>query len=96
MAKANPSETETQPRANASGNRSSADAIAWLRGVGGELFRTANVAGRGPAWVAVVRTPRVTRARGKMIIALGETPKEAIATAIEQWDQTFDGNQAAH
>lgn len=59
------------------------EAIAWLRRVDGELFRTPR--GARAAWVAVVRAPRGDRRPARLIVALGESPEEATATAARQW-----------
>ena len=60
------------------------EAIAWLRQVDGELYRTPRGAGERAAWVAVVRAPRAARA-SRLIVALGESLEEATATAARQW-----------
>jgi hypothetical protein len=64
---------------------STAEAIAWLREVDGELFRTpANPTGR-EAWVAVVRVPAPMAQRRPMIVGLGKTFEEAASVAAAQW-----------
>jgi hypothetical protein len=61
------------------------EAMAWMREVEGRLYRSGPDASGRSAWVAVVRTPGRTGARGKLIIALGETLEAAAASAEEQW-----------
>ena len=74
------------PRSNDDSAAMSADeAIAWLRRVDGELYRTAPGRTGREAWVAVVRTPRASGEAGKMIVALGETLQDAAASAAQQW-----------
>jgi hypothetical protein len=63
----------------------SEDAIAWLRDVGGRLYRSGPDASGRSAWVAVVRTPARSGVRGKLIIALGESLEAAASSAEEQW-----------
>ncbi len=65
------------------------EAMAWLREVEGRLYRSGpNSAGRS-AWVAVVRTPGLAGARGKLIIAVGTTLEEAAACAEAQWQRLW-------
>lgn len=59
--------------------------MTWLREVEGRLYRSGPDASGRSAWVAVVRTPGRPGARGKLIIALGETLEDAAASAEEQW-----------
>lgn len=59
--------------------------MAWLREVEGRLFRSGPDALGRSHWVAVVRTPPLGQARGKLIIAIGETLEEATSTAEAQW-----------
>ena len=61
------------------------EAMDWLREVEGRLYRSGPDAMGRTAWVAVVRTPGRGGARGKLIIALGETLEGAAASAEEQW-----------
>ena len=77
---------EDAPEApNAEPSLSAAEAIAWLREVDGELFRTpTNRTGR-EAWVAVVRIPAPMARRRPMIVGLGETFEEAASVAAAQW-----------
>jgi hypothetical protein len=60
------------------------EAIAWLRQVDGELYRTPRGGDRA-AWVAVVRAPRAAPRASRLIVALGESLEEATATAARQW-----------
>jgi len=68
------------------------EAIAWLRDVEGRLYRSGPDASGRTAWVAVVRTPGRAGARGKLIIALGETLEDAAASAEEQWQKLWRGH----
>jgi hypothetical protein len=70
------------------------EAIAWLRRVDGELFRTP----RGPraTWVAVVRAPRGDRRPPRLIVALGESLEEATATAARQWREELGSAGPLH
>lgn len=61
------------------------DAIAWLRAVDGELYRTGPGPGGRKAWVAVVRARRPGAAAPRTIVALGETLVEAARAAASQW-----------
>ena len=72
------------------------EASAWLRDVGGELYRTPPSPGDGHAWVAVVRSPEVPGRRGQLIVALGESMQEATATAACQWHELWRGLSAIH
>jgi hypothetical protein len=65
------------------------EAIAWLREVEGRLYRSGPDACGRVAWVAVVRTPGQPGARGKLIIALGETLEDAAASAEAQWQKLW-------
>jgi hypothetical protein len=46
--------------------------------------------------VAVVRTPGRTGARGKLIIALGETLEAAAASAETQWQKLWSALGPVH
>ncbi len=72
------------------------DAMVWLREVGGRLYRSGPDATGRSAWVAVVRTPGRSGARGKLIIALGETLEAAAASAEEQWQKLWRGLGTLH
>ena len=72
------------------------EATAWLREVGGELYRTPPSYGDGRAWVAVVRTPDANAKRGKLIVALGESAQEATAAASEQWHHLWMKQSVLH
>jgi hypothetical protein len=73
------------------------EAMAWLREVEGRLYRSGPDASGRSAWVAVVRTPgRTTGARGKLIIALGETLEAAAASAEEQWRKLWSALGPVH
>jgi hypothetical protein len=61
------------------------EAIAWLRAVDGELYRTPPGRRGRRAWVAVVTTPATGSAPQQRIIALGETLQEAASSAAVQW-----------
>ncbi len=65
------------------------EAMAWLREVEGRLYRSGPDASGRVAWVAVVRTPGQPGARGKLIIALGDTLEDAAASAEEQWQKLW-------
>jgi hypothetical protein len=87
--------------ADMSGSRTSAqlmtadEAIAWLRQVDGELYRTPRGGDRA-AWVAVVRTPRAAPRASRLIVALGESLEEATATAARQWREELGASGALH
>jgi hypothetical protein len=70
------------------------EAIAWLRQVDGELYRTPR--GARAAWVAVVRAPRTDRRAARLIVALGESLEEATATAARQWREEFAPRSTLH
>lgn len=72
------------------------EAIAWLRQVDGELYRTRRSAGARTAWVAVVRAPRPDRRAARLIVALGESPEEATATAARQWREELGASGPLH
>jgi hypothetical protein len=72
------------------------EAMAWLREVEGRLYRSGPDASGRSAWVAVVRTPGRGGARGKLIIALGETLEGAAASAAEQWQRLWRGLGPLH
>jgi len=72
------------------------EAIAWLRRVDGELYRTRRSVGARAAWVAVVPAPRVDRQRSRLIIALGESLEEAASTAARQWRENFASSGPLH
>ena len=71
------------------------EAIAWLRQVDGELYRTPR-GGERAAWVAVVRTPRATPRSSRLIVALGESLEEATATAARQWREELGSSGMLH
>ena len=64
-------------------------AMHWLQQVGGELYQSPHTGEGRTAWVAVVRTPRLSERRGKLIIALGATMLEATAAAEDQWQKLW-------
>ena len=72
------------------------EAAAWLRQVGGELYRTPPSYGEGQAWVAVVRPPNANGRRGPLIVALGGSVLEATSAAAEQWRQLWQRLSAIH
>jgi hypothetical protein len=72
------------------------EAAAWLRQVGGELYRTPRSFSEGQAWVAVVRPPGAGGRRGPLIVALGGSVLEATAAAAEQWRQLWQQLSAIH
>jgi hypothetical protein len=72
------------------------DAIVWLREVQGRLYRSGPSADGREAWVAVVRVPGREGARGKLIIALGDTLEEATASAEQQWQRLWDALGPVH
>jgi hypothetical protein len=61
------------------------EAIAWLREVDGELYRTAPGRRGRRAWIAVVTAPGSGSSPAQRIIALGETVQEAARAAADQW-----------
>jgi hypothetical protein len=61
------------------------EAVSWLRQVDGRLYRTARNHSKGQACVAVVRSPRFGARNGKLIIALGQSMREAVTAAEGQW-----------
>jgi hypothetical protein len=65
------------------------EALSWLREVEGRLYCSGPDASGRSAWVAVVRTPGAPGARGKLIIALGDTLEEAAGTALAQWQRLW-------
>jgi hypothetical protein len=71
-------------------------AMSWLLQVGGELYQSPHTGEGRSAWVAVVRTPRVSERRGKLIIALGATMLEATTAAEAQWQQLWQGLGGSH
>jgi hypothetical protein len=71
------------------------EAIAWLRQVDGELYRTPRGTGDRAAWVAVVRAPRPARA-SRLIVALGESLEEATSTAARQWREEIGFSGLVH
>jgi hypothetical protein len=77
-------------------NMTAQEAAAWLRDVGGELYRTPPKHGGGKAWVAVVRSPDVSGRRGPLIVALGENMQEATAAAAQQWREVWRQISAIH
>lgn len=72
------------------------EAAAWLREVGGELYRTPPNYGDGQAWVAVVRPSDAGGRRGPLIVALGGSMQEATAAAAHQWHQLWRKLSAVH
>lgn len=72
------------------------DAIVWLREVRGRLYRSGPNAEGRTAWVAVVRVPGRQGARGKLIIALGDSLEEATASAEEQWQRLWGSLGPVH
>jgi len=70
--------------------------MTWLREVEGRLYRSGPDASGRTAWVAVVRTPGRSGARGKLIIALGETLEAAAASAEAQWQKLWRGLGPVH
>ena len=75
----------------------SEEAIAWLRSVDGELYRTptGNATNLG-VWVAVVRTPAFEGSRAQLIIAVGDTALEAAEAAACQWRSAWDQVPQGH
>ena len=61
------------------------EAIAWLRTVDGELYRTPPGRRGRRAWVVVVTTPATGGTPQQRIIALGETLQQAASSAAAQW-----------
>lgn len=72
------------------------EAAAWLRQVGGELYRTPPSYGEGQAWVAVVRSPAKAGRRGPLIVALGGSVQEATSAAAQQWRELWQRLSAIH
>ncbi len=70
--------------------------MSWLLQVVGELYQTPHTKEGRSAWVAVVRTPRLSERRGKLIIALGSTMLEATAAAEDQWQKLWQSLGAEH
>ncbi len=60
-------------------------AVEWLQEVNGRLYRTKRKAEKPDSWVAVVRVPSAGTRRGKLIIALGGSAREATQAAESQW-----------
>jgi hypothetical protein len=96
-----PAERRDASGADMSGSRTSAqqmtadEALAWLRQVDGELYRTPRGGDRA-AWVAVVRTPRAAPRTPRLIVALGESLEEATATAARQWREELGASGFLH
>jgi hypothetical protein len=65
------------------------EAVAWLREVGGRLYRSGPDAAGRSAWVAVVRAPGPVGTPGKLVIAFGDTLAEAATAAEEQWRELW-------
>jgi hypothetical protein len=72
------------------------EAIAWLRAVDGELYRTPPGRRGRRAWVAVVTTPADGTGSQQRIIALGETLQEAASSAAAQWRAACTAPQRLH
>jgi hypothetical protein len=72
------------------------EAIAWLRAVDGELYRTPPGRRGRRAWVAVVTTPATGGTPQQRIIALGETVQEAASSAAAQWRAVFTPRGRLH
>lgn len=72
------------------------DAIGWLRDVHGQLYRSGPSSDGRSAWVAVVRVPGRNGARGKLIIALGDTAEEATSSAEAQWQRLWQALGPIH
>jgi hypothetical protein len=72
------------------------EALIWLSQVGGRLYRSSRKRDGAEAWVAVVRSPRAGRRKGKLIIALGETLLDATAAAEGQGQALWDGLGGVH
>jgi hypothetical protein len=72
------------------------EAMAWLREVEGRLYRSGPDAAGRSAWVAVVRTPGRAGARGRLIIALGDTLEEAASSAEEEWHRLWSALGPLH
>jgi hypothetical protein len=72
------------------------EAIAWLRQVDGELYRTRRSVGARAAWVAVVPAPRADLRPSRLIVALGESLEEAAATAARQWREELTSAGPLH
>jgi hypothetical protein len=72
------------------------EAVAWLRQVDGEVYRTPPARHGREAWVAVVRTPRSGLHPARTIVALGETLEEAARAAATQWRESFRGLGPLH
>ncbi len=68
----------------------------WLREVDGQLYRNNRHPSGSEAWVAIVRTPRASGRRGKLIVALGGSMEEAASAAAGQWDEVWRGLSATH
>ena len=72
------------------------EALAWLRQVDGELYRTPRGSGARGAWVAVVPTPRVGARASRWIVALGGSLEEATMTAARQWREQLGAAGPMH
>lgn len=75
---------------------SAQEAIEWLREVEGRLYRSGPDPSGRSAWVAVVRVPGRAGARGKLVIAIGETLEEAATSAEEQWQRLWSDLGPVH
>ena len=72
------------------------EAVAWLREVEGRLYRSGPDATGRSAWVAVVRTPGPSGARGKLIIAVGATLEDAATSAEVEWRKLWSALGPVH
>lgn len=90
-------ENRADPEPSPSLELTSEQAIAWLRSVDGELYRTPTQSSvRAGLWVAVVRTPSFSGQRARMIIAVGDTALEAAHAAACQWHAAWEGAPQGH
>lgn len=73
-----------------------AEALTWLKQVGGVAYHNQRDADGENAWVAVVRTPTANGKNSKIIMAFGESLELATEAAEEQWHQLWTGLSQVH
>ncbi len=65
------------------------EARAWIKQVGGVVYRNKSDEEAENAWVAVVRTPAAPWTSGKIILAFGQSMQDAACAAEAQWDEIW-------
>jgi hypothetical protein len=72
------------------------DALRWLHQVNGTVYQNHQDHSGENAWVAVVRTPSANGNVGKIILAFGETIRDAAGAAEEEWTSLWTGLSVTH